>query len=148
MPELASKKVLNKHKEEKENIEKSKERNKENYDKRHHAKESDIKNGDTVICLQKKRNELTPKFSPERFTVITRKGTRLVAKNRYHMITRNISHFMKVNRCETTEEEDDYSDDEAKNTTSNVELDLQNSEENQQARYTLTGQKYWNDNGI
>jgi len=135
LPELPSKKVLNKHKEAKENIEKSKERNKESYDKRHHAKESDIKEGDIVICLQKKRNKLTPKFSPERFTVIARKGTRLVAKNRYHMITRNISHFKKVNRYETTEEEDDYFDGEAENTNLNVELDLQNREENQQPRF-------------
>ena len=51
------------------------------------------------------------------------------------MITRNISYFKKVNRYETTEEEDDYSDGEAKNTNSNVGLDLQNSEENQQARF-------------
>ena len=135
MPELPSKKVLNKHKEAKENIEKRKERNKESHDKRHHEKESDIKEGDIVICLQKKRNKLTPKFSPERFTVIARKGTRLVAKNRYHMITRNILHFKKVNRYETKEEEDDCPDGEAENTNSNVELDLQNREENQQARF-------------
>ena len=75
MPELPSKKVLNKHKAAKENIEKSKERNKANYDKTHHAKESDIEEGDIVICLQKKQNKLTPKFNPERFTVISRKGT-------------------------------------------------------------------------
>ena len=37
-----------------------------------------------------------------------------------HMITRNISHFKKVNRYETTEE-DDYSDGEAKKTNSKVE---------------------------
>ena len=36
----------------KENIEKSKERNKGNYDKRHYAKESNIKAKDIVICLQ------------------------------------------------------------------------------------------------
>ena len=52
------------------------------------------------------------------------------------MITRNISHFKKVNRYETTEKEDDYSDGEAKNINSNVVLDLQqNSEENQQSRF-------------
>ena len=134
LPELLAKKILNRHKEAKENIEKSKERNKENYDKRHHAKDSNIKEGDIVICLQKKRNKLTPKFSPERFTVISRKGTRLVAKNKYHIITRNISHFKKVNRYETTEEEDDYADGEAKDTNSNIERDLQNCEENQKAR--------------
>ena len=135
MPGLPSKKLLNKHKEAKENIEKSKERNIESYDKIHHVNESDIKGGDIVICVQKKRNKLTPKFSSERFTVIARKGTRLVAKNRYHMIPRNISHFKKVDRYETTEEEDDYSDGEAKNTNSNVELHVQNREENQKARF-------------
>ena len=51
------------------------------------------------------------------------------------MITRTISLFKRVHRYETTEEEDDYSDCEAKNTNSNVELDLQNSEENQQPRF-------------
>ena len=134
LPELPSKKVLNKHKAAKENIEKSKERNKANYDKTHHAKESDIKEGDIVICLQKKRNKLTPNFNPERFTVISCKGTRLVAKNKYHIITRNVSHFKKVNRYEATEEDDDYTDVKAKNTNSNIELELPNSEENQQAR--------------
>ena len=125
LPELLSKKIFNRHKEAKENIEKSKERNNENYDKRHHAKESNIKEGDIVICLQKKRNKLTPKFSPERFTVVSRKGTRLVAKNTYHIIERNVSNFKKVSRYETTEEEDDYTDGEAKDTNSNIERDLQ-----------------------
>ena len=134
LPDLPSKKILNRHKEAIENIEKSKERNKENYEKRHHAQESNIKEGNIVICLQKKRNKLTPKVSPERFTVISRKGTRLVAKNNYHTIKRNVSHFKKVNRYNTTEEEDDYTDGQAKNSTSNIERDLQNCEENQQAR--------------
>ena len=78
---------------------------------------------------------MSPKFSPERFTVIARKGTRLVAKNRYHMITKNISHIKKVNRYETTEEEDNHSDGEANNTNPKLELDIQNREENQQPRF-------------
>ena len=45
------KKVLNEHIEAKENMEKSKERNKAYHDKRYHAKGFDIKEGD--ICLQK-----------------------------------------------------------------------------------------------
>ena len=118
----------------KENIEKSKERNKENYEKRHYATESNIKARDIVICLQKKRNKLTPKFNPERLTVISRKGTGHVAKSKYHIITRNVSHFKKVNRYETMEEENDYTDGEAKDVNSNIERDLQNCEEDQQAR--------------
>ena len=57
LPELPSKKVLNKHKEAKENIEKTKERNKESYDKRHHANESDIKEGDILFVYR--RNEIS-----------------------------------------------------------------------------------------
>ena len=77
---------------------------------------------------------MTPKVSPEGFNVISRKGARLVAKNNYHTIKRNVSHFKKVNRYDTTEEEDDYTDGQAKNSNSNIERDLQNCEENQQAR--------------
>ena len=69
LPELPAKKVLNKHKQAKENIEKNKTQNKEYYDKKHNAKESGIKERDTAICLQKRTNKITPKFSPEKFIV-------------------------------------------------------------------------------
>ena len=113
LPELLAKKVLNKHKQAKENIEKKKAQNKEYYDKRHNTKESEIKEGDTVICLQKRTNKLTPKFSPERFIVHERKGTKIVAKNQRHIITRNVSHFKRVTTSESNEnEEEDICDNE------------------------------------
>eukprot|EP00795_Rhopilema_esculentum_P011067 gene11067-19928_t len=65
LPELPTKRVINKHREAKENIARGKASNKKYYDIRHHAKKSNIKEGDIVICLQKKSNKLTSKFSPE-----------------------------------------------------------------------------------
>ena len=46
LPELPTKRVINKHREAKENIERSKASNKKYYDKRHHAKKSNIKEGE------------------------------------------------------------------------------------------------------
>ena len=115
--------MINKHKEAKENIERSKERNKEYYDTRHHVNKSEISEGDILICLQKKRNMITSKFTPERFTVIQIKGTRVVAKSKCHIITRNISHFKKVPPYETMEDYDEDTDSETKN------RDSQNNEE-------------------
>ena len=120
LPQLPTKRVINKHREAKENIERSKARNKKYYDRKHHAKKSNIKEGDIVICLQKKSNKLTSKFSPERFTVIQIKGTRVVAKNKCHIITRNISHFKKVPRYEKMEDDDEDTDSETKNRDSKI----------------------------
>ena len=63
LPELPAKKVLNKHRQAKDNIETKKAQSKEYYDKKHNTKESEIQKGDTVICLQKRTNKLTSKFS-------------------------------------------------------------------------------------
>ena len=132
LPQLPAKKVINRQKEAKENIEQRKEKNKEYYDKRHNVKESDIKEGDIVICLQRKRNKLTSRFSPERFTVINRKGTRIIAKNKRHIITRNISHFKKVPRFETTrEEDDDYSDSDNEKSYTGRDTDEPETETNE-----------------
>ena len=88
---------------------KRKEQNKEYYDKKRNTKESDIAEGDTVICTQRKLDKLTPKFNPERYVVIKRTGTKVVAKNERKIITRNVSHFKKV-KAELSE--DKISDDE------------------------------------
>ena len=63
--------------------------------------------------MQKRKNKLAPKFSPERFIVHERKGTKIVAKNQRHIITRNVSHFKKVPTLESNDnDEEDISDDE------------------------------------
>jgi len=68
--------------------------------------------------LQKRTNKLTPKFSPVRFIVQERKGTKIVAKNQQHIITRNISHLKRVPTSESRDkEEEDISDDERRKET-------------------------------
>ena len=49
--------------------------------KKKKAKYSDIKVGDTVICLQKKFNKLTPRFSPEMLVVTERAGSKVTAES-------------------------------------------------------------------
>ena len=74
LPELTTKKVINKYKEAKENIDKRKNTNKKYYDVKKRAKAYNIKGG-TVICEQKPVNKLSPRFNPEKFTVIKRPTT-------------------------------------------------------------------------
>ena len=50
------------------------------YDKKHRVQESDIKKGDTAICLQPKKNKLTPRFNPEQLTVTIRKHNMVTAE--------------------------------------------------------------------
>ena len=98
LPELTTKKFINKHKEAKENIDKTKNTNKKYYDIKKRAKASNIKEGDTVIWEQKPVNKLSPGFKPEKFTVVKRKGATVVARNDGRTITRNVFHF-KLMKC-------------------------------------------------
>ena len=77
LPELTNKKVINKHKMAKTNLENKKEENKEYYDRNRKAKEGDIRTGDIVICKQEKKNKLKPKFDPKHYTVVQRKYNKL-----------------------------------------------------------------------
>ena len=105
LPELRSNKVVNKHDYAKTNIEKSRVINKQNYDRTHNARESGIQVGDTVICRQKKQNKLSPNFSPDLLTVIDRRFNTVVAEGKDNTITRNVSHFKKIQRSEESEDE-------------------------------------------
>ena len=96
LPQLQTKKLVNKHLEAKRNIERRKEENKVYYDQTKKAKYSDIKVGDTVICLQREFNKLTPRFSPEMLVVTDRAGSKVTAESQDRPITRNISHFKKI----------------------------------------------------
>ncbi|XP_028411670.1 uncharacterized protein K02A2.6-like [Dendronephthya gigantea] len=96
LPELSTKKIVNKHQSAKENIEKRKISNKQYYDVKNNTKTSTIKEGDIVICKQKPINKLSPRFNPERFTIVKRKGATATARNDRRTITRNVSHFKVV----------------------------------------------------
>ena len=105
LPQLQMKKLVDKHREAKKNIERRKEENKVYYDQKKKAKYSDIKVGDTVICLQKIFNKLTPRFSPEMLVVIERAGSKVMAESQDKRITWNISHFKKI---VVSDSEDDW----------------------------------------
>eukprot|EP00794_Sanderia_malayensis_P005113 gene5112-biopygen4171 len=112
LPSLEKKRVLNKHKEARENEQKSQTYQKDYADRRRHAKESSITIGDSVLVKQMKKNKLTSRFNKTPYIVIERKGTQVTAENATHQITRNVSHFKKVNIPTTHEISDSDSDTE------------------------------------
>ena len=113
LPSLEKKRVLNKHKEARENDIKSQSYNKEYADKRRNAKESTIEIGDTVLVKQTKQNKLTTRFNKTPYTVINRKGTKVTAENSKHRITRNVSHFKRVNASVNRQPDSSDSDSDA-----------------------------------
>ncbi|CAB4036008.1 Hypothetical predicted protein [Paramuricea clavata] len=59
----------------------------------------------------KPNNKLSPRFNPERFTIVERKGATSMARNGRRTITRNVTHFKVVKPV------DEQSSDEEKSTT-------------------------------
>jgi hypothetical protein len=49
-----------------------------------------------VLVKQQRHNKLATNFSPEPYTVIAIKGSKVVAKNKDDQITRNSSFFRKI----------------------------------------------------
>ena len=104
LPEMRRTEVVDRHEEAQKNIEKSKAEGKKYYDWKNKAKESGIKVGDTVICIQKKENKLTPRFNPELLTVVARKHSMVTAKGKDgETKTRNVSHLKKVEKKSNSE---------------------------------------------
>ena len=102
-----------KHREARHNDMKAKLKMKEYQDARSHAKPSPITVGDTVIVKQPKRNKLSTRFSSKPYIVIDRRGTRVVAQNEQHTVTRNVSHFKKIpkehyDKASDSDSDDDY----------------------------------------
>ncbi|CAB4028823.1 Transposon Tf2-9 poly, partial [Paramuricea clavata] len=60
-----------------------------------HTRKSTIKEGDTVLVKQKKKNKYTTMFCPQPYKVINVRYSRVTAQRGDHVITRNISHFKK-----------------------------------------------------
>ena len=100
-----------KHRETQHNDMKAKLKINKYQDARSHAKPSPITVGDTVIVKQPKRNKLSARFSSKSFIVIDRRGTRIVAQNEQHTVTRNVSHFKKIPKehySKNSDSDDDY----------------------------------------
>ena len=78
-----------------ERVLKGKAESKQYVDARRHARKSTIKEGDTVLVKQKKKNKYTTMFRPQTYKVINVRYSRVTAQRGDHVITRNISHFKK-----------------------------------------------------
>ena len=131
---------MNKHKEAGENEIKSQSYNKEYADKRRNAKESTIEIGDTVLVKQIKQNKLTTRFNKTPYTVINRKGTKVIAENSKHRITRNVSHLKRVNASVNRQPDSSDSD-------SDVEQDVRYHLDNENEHDIEHGHDHANNRG-
>ena len=96
-PSLKKSKVVDRHKEAKENEISSQRYNKQYADRRRRTKPSDLKVGDYVLVKQDQRNKLTATFSETQYTVTERNNSQVTATNKQgHTVTRNVSHFKRI----------------------------------------------------
>ena len=78
-----------------ERVLKGKAKSKQYVDARKHTRKSTIKEGDTVLVKQKKKNKYKIMFRLQPYKVINVRYSRITAQRGDHVITRNISHFKK-----------------------------------------------------
>ena len=63
--------------------------------------------GDTVLVKQKKQNKFSTTFAATPYTVVSIKGSKVVAENDNHRTTRNVTFFKKVPSRIGSDEDDD-----------------------------------------
>ncbi len=100
--------MLNRHNEAKTNDTRAKTKGREYANQRRHAKPSNLQVGDKVVLKQRKRNKFTTKYELEPYTIIEHKGTKIVAENQNHIVTRNASFFKKIKGGVAESEDEDY----------------------------------------
>ena len=97
------------------NDKEAKEKMKRHADEKSRVKASDIKVGDTVLIRQRKQNMFSTKFDPSPFYVVRRKGTMITAVRNRKYVSRNISHFKKIEssivESSITDEHEEENDD-------------------------------------
>ena len=94
--------------------------NKEYYDKKHRVKKSEIKEGDIVICKQKKKDKVIRRFDPDYHTVMQRKHNTVLTRREGKTITSNVSDFKNVI---IEESDDEWESSNIKAQTTEVKLD-------------------------
>ena len=100
-------KVTKRHREAKDNQEKEKRKGKMYADKHRHTQPSKIKVGDTVLVKQKKQNKFSTIFAATPYTVVSVKGSKVVAENDNHRTTRNVTFIKTIPSRIGTDEDDD-----------------------------------------
>ena len=93
-------------------VQKNDERAKEKHaNKRSRARVSNIRVGDTMLIRQRKQNKWPTKFDPFPFIVVRRKGTMITTSRNGKYISRNVSHFKKINSPYRSPQSDISDDD-------------------------------------
>ena len=88
-----------------------KEKMKEYADQRRRATPCDINPGDAVLVRQPKQNKLTTPYDSVPYTVTERKGTMVTARRNDKEITRNSSHFKRIDESHMTRAGSGYEDE-------------------------------------
>ena len=89
---------------------------------------SKIAVGDLVLAHQRKQNKLSTPYDPRFFWGIRKRGTMITACQNGKYITRNVSHFKKVNsKLTNTNVDDDEQDDKIFDSDTNLAQSSPNS---------------------
>lgn len=82
-------------------------KNKERYDLRNNAKESELKLGDTVLLKAVKYDKLSPEYESVKYEVTDRSGNNVTIKNTGgKTFKRNVAHVKKFNHRGPSEPDD------------------------------------------
>ena len=99
LPVINSKKIVNQHKEARDNEKTRQERNREYANQRRNTRKSDLQVGDYVLVRQEKKNKLTANFNHKLYKVIKKTGSEILAQSKDgHIVKRNVSHFKQINK--------------------------------------------------
>ncbi|CAB3991864.1 Retrovirus-related Pol poly from transposon [Paramuricea clavata] len=127
LPVINSKKIVNRHKEARDNEKTRQERNREYANQRRNTRKSDLQVGDYVLVRQEKKNKLTANFNHKPYEVIKKTGSEILAQSKDgHIVKRNVSHFKRINkpREEDTDDEGfDYEENSQNNQPDQAEFE-------------------------
>ncbi|CAB3999343.1 PREDICTED: uncharacterized protein K02A2.6-like [Paramuricea clavata] len=108
LPVINSKKIVNRHKEARDNEKTRQERNREYANQRRNTRKSDLQVGDYVLVRQEKKNKLTANFNHKPYKVIKKTGSEILAQSKDgHIVKRNVSHFKRINKPREEDTDDE-----------------------------------------
>ncbi|CAB4036104.1 Hypothetical predicted protein [Paramuricea clavata] len=103
LPVINSKRIVNYHKEARDNEKTRRERNREYANQRRNTRKSDLQVGDYVLVRQEKKNKLTANFNHKPYNIygiitIKKTGSEILAQSKDgHIVKRNVSHYKRIN---------------------------------------------------
>ncbi|CAB4019448.1 Hypothetical predicted protein [Paramuricea clavata] len=119
LPVINSKKIVNRHKEARDNEKTRQERNRE------YANQTQEK----VIYKQEKKNKLTANFNHKPYKVIKKTGSEILAQSKDgHIVKRNVSHFKRINKPREEDTDDEGFDYEENSQDNQPPISNENNE--------------------